>query len=236
MTRVKICGITHAEDIRLCVASGAAAIGFVVEYPADVPWNLDRRRAAALLRCTPPFVARVIVVGDDPSTVIGLTERLKPHAVQLHGNEAIEVTAALVSEIHAVGAQVLKPLRFSVETGQCRAACTDPLEAARLIEQAGVDALVLDSVSETRPAGTGRRIDWRLARRIRDHVRLPIILAGGLDADNVGQAVTAVRPFGVDVISGVEDPVGRKNPAKIMAFFEAVANSAPRCAADSGDL
>ena len=68
MTRIKICGMTSEEDIRLCAAAGVHALGFVVEYPIDVPWNLDRRRARELMRTVPPFVSRVIVVGDDPAT------------------------------------------------------------------------------------------------------------------------------------------------------------------------
>jgi phosphoribosylanthranilate isomerase len=86
----------------------------------------------------------------------------------------------------------------------------------------GADALVLDSVSEARPAGTGSSVDWSLARKIRESLRVPVILAGGLNAGNVAQAVMAVLPYGVDVISGVEDASGRKVPEKIRAFIEAV--------------
>lgn len=225
MTRVKICGINREADLHLSVACGANALGFVVEYPMDVPWNLDRAAAETLMRATPPFVSRVIVVGDDPALVIALTKRLRPHAVQLHGNEPIAVTAEMVTAIHGLGAQVLKPLRFSVETGRCHAECTDPFEAARQIEQAGADALILDSVSDTRPAGTGQSVDWAVARQIRDRVRLPLILAGGLHAGNVGQAVAAVRPYGVDVISGVENSVGGKDPDKVKAFIQAATQS-----------
>jgi phosphoribosylanthranilate isomerase len=222
MTRIKICGMTGEDEIRLCIAAGAHALGFVVEYPIDVPWNLDRQRAADLMATVPPFVSRVIVVGDDPETVVELTKRLRPHAVQLHGDEPIAVTAELVAAIHALGAQALKPLRFSVETGKCQSEYEDPVEAARLIAKTGADALVLDSVSECRPAGTGRSMDWNLARKIRDTLRIPVILAGGLHAGNVGQAVRAVLPYGVDVISGVEDSCGQKVPEKIKAFIEAV--------------
>lgn len=222
VTRIKICGMTAGEDIRLCVETGVQALGFVVEYPVNVPWNLNRHIAAELMRGVPPFVTRVIVVGDDPGTVIELSALLKPHAVQLHGNEPIEVTAQLVSDIHKLGAQVIKPLRFSVETGKCASACEDPFEAARLIEAAGADALLLDSVSSSRPAGTGQTVDWSLAREIRECARLPVILAGGLHAGNVGQAVAAVSPYGVDVISGVENPVGRKDPEKVRSFVAAV--------------
>lgn len=223
MTRIKICGITNREDVRLCVAAGAHALGFVVEYPIDVPWSLDRQIAGDLIRSVPPFVSRVIVVGGDPTTVTALTQLLKPHAVQLHGDEPVAVTATLVSVIHELGAQAIKPLRFSVETGQCLSSYTDPVEAARQIADTGVDALVLDSVSETQPAGTGKSIDWGLARKIRDSANLPVILAGGLHACNVGAAVAAVNPYGVDVISGVENPGAKKDPEKVRAFVKAVA-------------
>lgn len=222
MTRIKICGIMTEEDIHLCVAAGVEALGFVVEYPITVPWNLGRRTAGELIRKVPPFVSRVIVVGDDPRAVVELTELLKPHAVQLHGDEPLSVTADLVAAIHELGVQAIKPLRFSVETGKCRSSCEDPVEAARLIEDAGVDGLVLDSVSDSRPAGTGRSIDWGIARKIRNQVRVPVILAGGLHAGNVGSAVTAVDPYGVDVISGVEGPARRKDPEKLKAFVKAV--------------
>ena len=222
MTRIKICGMTCEEEIRICVAAGVHALGFVVEYPIDVPWNLDRLKAQDLMAAVPPFVSRVIVVGDDPQRVIACTKLLKPHAVQLHGDEPLAVTQELVAAIHGLGSQVLKPLRFSVETGKCRSECEDPVEAARLIERTGADALVLDSVSEARPAGTGRSVDWSLARKIRESLRIPVILAGGLNPGNVAQAVRAVLPYGVDVISGVEDASGRKVPEKIRAFIKAV--------------
>jgi phosphoribosylanthranilate isomerase len=225
MTRIKICGLTRDEDIRLCTQAGVNALGFVVEYPIDVPWNLDRMTALRLMHGVPPFMTRVIVVGDDPGTVVDLAKTLKPHAVQLHGSEPLSVTARLVSEIRTLGAQVIKALRISIATGKCGSGCEDPIEAAKLIENTGVDALVLDSVSEARPAGTGKSIDWTLARQIRESVRLPVILAGGLNADNVGRAVSAVKPYGVDVISGVENTVGKKDPEKVTSFVKAVRGS-----------
>lgn len=223
MTRVKVCGMTNIEDIGLCASAGAHALGFVVEYPIDVPWNLDRQAAEELMREVPPFVAKVIVVGDDPQRIIGLTDILSPHAVQLHGNEPLAVTEKLVSELKSKkGVQVIKALRFSVETGKCFSEVEDPLEAGRMLEDAGVDALVLDSVSSARPAGTGKAFDWRVARKIRDQLSLPVILAGGLNSGNVRQAIAAVNPYGVDVISGVENPVRKKDPEKLKAFFKAI--------------
>ncbi len=228
MTRIKVCGMTNEEDIRLCAAAGVHALGFVVEYPIDVPWNLDRRRARELMRTVPPFVSRVIVVGDDPATVVELAEFLKPHAVQLHGSEPLSVTVDLVPALKDLGVQVIKALRISVATGKCSSPCENPLEAARLIAETGVDALVLDSVSDVMPAGTGQSIEWTMARKIRESVPLPIILAGGLHSANVAQALAAVNPYGVDVISGVENPVGKKIPEKVRAFVETVSGLRPK--------
>jgi phosphoribosylanthranilate isomerase len=222
MTRVKICGVTNTEDIHLCAEAGAHALGFVVEYPIDVPWNLDRQAAKELMREVPPFVSKVIVVGDEPHRIIELTDILRPHVVQLHGNEPLAVTQGLVSKLKSEkGVQVIKALRFFVETGKYFSEQADPLEAARILEDAGVDALVLDSVSKTWPGGTGKAVDWQVARKIRQQLRLPIILAGGLNPSNVGRAIAAVRPYGVDVISGVENPVRKKDPDKLIAFFKA---------------
>lgn len=224
MTRVKICGVTRVGEIELCVQAGAAALGFVVEYPLEVPWNLSRHAAEALLRRVPPFVSRVLVVGGDPNVVIAVTKQLRPHAVQLHGSEPLTITSELVVAIHALGATAIKALRFSVETGKCESAGDGPLDAANRILETGVDALLLDSVSSKRPAGTGQSIDWSTARAIRDAVAVPVILAGGLHVGNVRQATAAVDPYAVDVISGVEDSSGRKDPEKVRAFVAAVTN------------
>jgi len=222
MTRIKICGLMRVEDVRRCVEAGVHALGFVVEYPREVPWNLDRYAARRLMQAVPPFVSRVMVVGGDAGTVIALTEFLRPDVVQLHGDEPPEETSRIVGGVKPFGVRVIKALRFDVETGRCLRPWDDPWEATRSIEGAGADALLLDSASRLRPAGTGANIDWRLARSIRERVRLPVILAGGLDAGNVGRAIAAVDPYGVDVISGVEGPVGDKDPRKIGAFVAAV--------------
>ena len=225
MTRVKICGITNEEEIRISVEAGAHALGFVTEYPLDVPWNLDRNEARRLMALVPPFVYRVIVVGDNPDTVLSLAELLNPHAVQLHAKEPLDATKHIVTALAPRGIAVIKALRFSVETGQCDDTGSDPLEVAKLLEATGVSALLMDSVSETRPAGTGQSINWTMARKIRDNLHIPVILAGGLQADNVARAIDAVRPHAVDVISGVEDERGKKDPRKIRDFISAASDA-----------
>lgn len=225
MTWAKICGICHADDVAVCVEAGADALGFVVDYPADVPWNLSVAQAAALMARVPAGVERVAVVGDDPDQVLAIGDALRPDLVQLHADEDPGTTAVLAEALHALGVRVVKALRFDVDTGALRsrhALPASPVQAARDYVAMGVDVVLVDSVSAHRPAGTGRTVDLSVARRIREQLDVPVVLAGGLRADNVAAAIGAVRPFGVDVISGVERSVGRKDPQLVRAFLAAV--------------
>ncbi|MHC1585097.1 MAG: phosphoribosylanthranilate isomerase [Candidatus Syntropharchaeia archaeon] len=164
----------------------------------------------------------MIVVGDDPGEVLKITNFLKPDMVQLHGSESYPVTRKLISELKSRGVWVSKALRFSVETGELDYDIPDPIEASRKLEDAGIDALVLDSKTKSRPAGTGKPFDWEIARKLRESTYLPIILAGGLNAGNVRAAIETVRPYGVDVISSLEDSVGKKDPEKVRTFMRIV--------------
>jgi phosphoribosylanthranilate isomerase len=233
--RVKICGITHEEDAALAVEEGADALGFVVEYPDANPWILSRRRAADLMRTVPPFVTRVAIVGGDARTILELTEATHPHALQLHREEPEACVEELAARLDGTGIRLIKALRIDASVPG------PPAEAlaatARRFVDAGADAVLVDSVIPGRPAGTGKAVDWNLARTVVDTVVAPCILAGGLDPSNVGRAVAAVRPFAVDVITSVEDAAHRKVREKVRAFIHAAkaAGFAPEPAALSPD-
>lgn len=224
MTWVKLCGLTSLGEVAMCASAGADALGFVVEYPAEVPWNLTLGEARELVAAVPAGVERVMVAGDDAGLVLAHAEALRPDAVQLHADEAPATTQELARELKAMGVGVIKALRFSVETGEVLTghdSPPDPVDAARRLTQLGVEHLLVDSVSRTHVAGTGQPVDFSMARRIRDEVPAPVILAGGLRPDNVDAAIRAVAPHGVDVISGVEARRRVKDPAKVAAFIEA---------------
>ena len=225
MTWAKICGLCHPDDVTTCVDAGADALGFVVDYPAEVPWNLTVERARELMALVPAGVERVAVVGDDPDQVLSIAEALRPDLVQLHADEDPATTARLVQGLHALGVRAAKALRFDVDSGALltrHELPADPVATARSYVAMGVDVLLVDSVSATHPAGTGRTVDLSVAAAVRRGAGVPVVLAGGLRADNVAAAVAAVEPYGVDVISGVEEPVGRKDPARVRAFMTAV--------------
>jgi phosphoribosylanthranilate isomerase len=221
--RVKICGITHEDDAVMAIEEGADALGFVVEYPDANPWILSRRRAYELMRLVPPFVTRVAVVGGDAKTILDLVEAMEPHVLQLHRDETEACVTELAERLAGTGIRLVKALRIDASVpGPAAEALA---ETARRFVAAGADAVLVDSVIPGRPAGTGKAVDWNLARTVVDTGVAPCILAGGLDPSNVGRAVSAVRPFAVDVISSVEDETHRKVRGKVRAFIRAAKES-----------
>jgi len=201
-TRVKICGITRLEDAHLAVELGAAALGFNFCPPS--PRYMASAAAAEIIRQVLPFVMTVGVFADetDAEHVAAVAREARVIAIQLHGPRFPESSGALEGFplIHAVA--VREDFR--------------PDELGRL----KASAFMLDTFDPSLPGGTGRTFNWSLAREAARYG--PIILAGGLTPENVGQAIREVRPFAVDVASGVESAPGIKDPVKLRAFFEAV--------------
>lgn len=211
--RVKICGIRDEEELEICVKY-ADAVGFVTEYPADVPWNITRDKARELISKTPPFIYTVLVTSGSFEKVVELVEYTKPNAVQLHGEESEEEVKEIAE---AVNAKVIKALPVDVKTGKVYG--RDAVEAALSYEKACVDAILLDSKTE-RVGGTGASFSWEVAKKVRERIGLPLILAGGLNSENVRRAIEFVKPYAVDVISGVETN-GRKDERKVRDFVRA---------------
>jgi len=201
-TRVKICGITRREDAELAVELGAAALGFNF-YPKS-PRYITPSAAAVIARRLPPFVVSVGVFADEPSAehIIAVAHGSGVRAIQVRGPKmpTLERLQERFPVIMAV------PVADGFQPG----------------DLAGykASAYLLDAYDPNLLGGTGKTFDWGVAR---EAARFgPIIVAGGLTAKNVGQAIRAARPFAVDVASGVESSPGVKDPAKMRAFFAAV--------------
>jgi len=220
MVRVKICGNTDAGQVELCAACGADCVGFVVEYPVAVPWNLAREEAAPLVARVPPMIARAVVTGGEAEKVLAIARFLMPHVVQLHTDNSLEETAAIGRELSGLGIALIRAVRIDAATGRASGEIEDPLEAVLALEQAGVAAVLLDARTRDMPAGTGVALDWAMAGRIREALRLPLILAGGLTPENVRSAVEQVRPFAVDVITGVEASRAVKSAERVRRFIQ----------------
>lgn len=203
MTRVKICGITSSEDALVAAEAGADAIGLIF-WPASRR-AVDLETARTIARALPPFVSVVgVFVDDTPDHVRSVADAVGLSAVQLHGAE-------MVADWARFPRPVLKAMPVE-------AYADSPWQTARA-------AILVDAHDPVTVGGTGRTVDWDLARDIAATRRL--VLAGGLTPDNVAHAVAHVRPWGVDVASGVERAPGVKDHDKVRAFI-----AAARAAAD----
>jgi phosphoribosylanthranilate isomerase len=203
--RAKICGITRYEDAAAAIDAGADALGFV--FVPGTPRFITPADAAAILRRLPALVARTgLFVDVTHEEILQTIEATGIDTVQLHGAEPPSLGTGLMSRV-----AVLKAFRIrgpgSLEALEChRDACS---------------AWLLDAFVVGAHGGTGARFDWNLAV---DAVGMgkPVVLAGGLDPTNVAEAIRQVRPYAVDVSSGVEASPGRKDPRKLREFLEAV--------------
>ncbi len=206
-TRAKICGLRTAHDLQCAIDAGAHAVGFIVGARHFTEDELSVDAARSLIAQVPVFVQRVLVThAGTAAAVVELVERLPVHAVQLHD----EISADDVRAIRTARPN-LSLIRAVHVTGEDAVA-----EARRLGGLA--DALVLDTKTGDRIGGTGKVHDWSISRKIVSEVPVPVILAGGLNPDNVAEAIEQVKPYAVDVNSGVEDASGAKDPAKVKTF------------------
>ena len=200
MTRVKICGLTAAEDAAAAVEAGADALGFV--FVPGTPRCISPERAAAIIAALPPLVSAVGVFVDQPlDEVAAITTACRLQAVQLHGNEPPAYCRRL-------SVPVIKAIRVRGP------------ESLAALEGYPAQAFLLDAFVEGQPGGTGATFPWALAREATRHGR--IILSGGLRPETVAEAVRTIRPFGVDVSSGVERRPGLKDHEKVREFIVAV--------------
>ncbi|ANC82767.1 phosphoribosylanthranilate isomerase [Pseudomonas putida] len=199
--RSKICGITRIEDALAAAEAGADAIGFV--FYAKSPRAVDVRQARAIIAELPPFVTTVgLFVNASRCELNEILEVVPLDLLQFHGDETPQ-------DCEGYQRPWIKAMR--VRPG-------DDLEAA-CQRYAGARGILLDTYVPGVPGGTGEAFDWSL---VPARLGKPIILAGGLSADNVGQAIARVKPYAVDVSGGVEQAKGIKDAAKIEAFMRAV--------------
>lgn len=209
---VKICGITRTEDAQLAAALGAAAVGFV--FWPESPRFIPPAAAATIVENLPPFVVPVGVFVDHPvEEIVDVAAEVGLGLVQLHGHATPE-------DARRIGRRVIRALGLAPE---------QPVPDLDVWPPS--TTILVDAHDPVRRGGTGRTMDWHVARTLAARRRL--ILSGGLRAENVTEAIATVRPYGVDVSSGVERRPGEKDPERLRAFMRAVEHA--RRNAEGGD-
>jgi len=219
MTRVKMCGLMNREDVDLCVRAGVHTVGFVVDFPTPVPWNLTKGEARSLIDKVPPFVSTIVVTGGRVRHIMDVAKATHPDIVQLHYQETLQEVKELAHRLSLLGIKTIKALRIDSD-GKCAFEIPDPAAAARALAETKISALLVDSYTDSRPGGTGVTVDLSTFKIIQQEIALPVILAGGLNPANVLQLVQESNPYAVDVLTGVEERPGQKDPEKIYRFMQ----------------
>lgn len=200
-TRVKICGITNLADALAAVAAGADALG--LNFYEKSPRHVSVKTAAEISKQLPPFVLRAgVFVNADEDLVTRAMGECSLSLLQFHGDEPPEFCTQF-------GLMSMKAFRIR------------DVESLKQIPEFQTEAYLLDAYSPDARGGTGEKFNWELAIEAQKFGK-PIFLAGGLTPENVAEAVQKVKPFGVDVSSGVESSPGKKDHAKVRAFIQAV--------------
>lgn len=209
MTKVKICGITNSEDAIVAAESGADAIGVIVDVPVETPRKVSIEKAGEILASAPLFASRVIVLmPKNIEYAVDIADKLNPDIIQLHGNESLDFISKLKKDITA---DIIKVLHVDNTTK-----INDIIKYAEIS-----DAILIDTKFGNLAGGTGKTHDWRKSKMICDMIKpTPLILSGGLNPENVSDAINAVNPYAVDVSSGVESMPGKKDARKIDEFIK----------------
>jgi phosphoribosylanthranilate isomerase len=196
--KIKICGMTQAKDVLYAVKHGADAVGFI--FYKKSPRSVNMKTVREIISKLPPFVDTVgVFVNESVERVNKIADYCGLDLVQLHGDES----PAFCQKIRR---RVIKAFRVK------------DLQSIKQLEKYPVSGFLLDTFSEDLHGGTGKVFDWNLAHPAKKMG--PVILAGGLTPLNVCRAINQVRPYGVDVCSGVEKSPGIKDPEKVRAFLE----------------
>ncbi|MCM8779102.1 MAG: phosphoribosylanthranilate isomerase [Candidatus Omnitrophica bacterium] len=204
MVRIKICGITNAEDAQIAVNLGAHALGFVF---AKSPRKISPEKAQEIIIKLPPFIFSVgVFVNEEAEKIKQIIELCKLNALQLHGEESPKFCQEFRTRV-----KVIKAFRIKDERD------------LQVLLRYDVDAYLLDAFSPTVYGGTGKTFDWDLAIKAKKILRnRPLILSGGLNPQNVKGAIEKVKPYAVDVSSGLEKSPGKKDKVLLEKFIQSV--------------
>ena len=225
MVRVKICGVTDHTDLRAVERAGADAVGVIADVPVDTPRAVSTSTADDLFGAAPPFLTTTLVtMAESVEEAVETADVVDPDVLQLHTDLPPEA-------LRSIGESIAGKLIVVVDAA-------DP-DRARGVA-AAVDGILVDSIDESGAGGTGETHDWDATAEVVSTLDVPVILAGGLTPDNVAAAVETVRPFAVDVATGVERSGGQKDHDAVRSFVanavKAPGSSGPVGPRNSGEV
>lgn len=213
--KLKICGLTQERDVVLCLEMGIDILGFVVDYPLSVPWNLTADEAQTLIKMVRAPAKSCVVTGGEKKKIIALSRRLRPDYVQLHFRETLEEAAFIADALQPQGIGIIKTLPFSSHERLAQFGTADIIKCTELLNASGVFAILADSREPSNASERGTPADIGLYRLIKSRAEKPVILAGGVTPVNIGRLVDELQPEIIDVLTGVESSPGVKDAEKM---------------------
>ena len=215
MLRVKICGIKNQDELDLALKAGADAVGFITEVPVKTPRRITLKTATTLIKKVPIFVESVLVImPEQPEEVRQMAETARPGAIQIHTPSTREFLEAIQDLRRKNGIRIIQTM--GIKENQTPRDVHEKIKRISMY----IDSVLLDTQKPGRGGGggTGTTHDWNMSRQIVEKTKLPVILAGGLNHENIREAVQAVKPYGVDTASGVEIN-GVKDEYRVRTFI-----------------
>lgn len=209
--KVKICGLKRVCDVMLCHELGVDMAGFVTEYPLPVPWNLTAEEAKKLLGVVQAPMKSCIVTGGTCVRILDLVENLRPDFVQLHYNETLSDAEYIAETLQPLHIGVIKTLPFSPDERLAQFGTEDIGKCTELLNSTEIYAILADARNPSNAAGKGTPVDVELYRQIKQYAKKPVILAGGITAENLARILSLAQPDIIDVMTGVESSHGVKD-------------------------
>ena len=221
MTKLKICGLMTERDVALVSGLGVDFLGFVSGYPQKTPWELEEAQAKKLIQAAPRGAACFLVTGGAPQAVIARARALQPSVLQLQYQETIEETDEIARALLPYGIRTVKALPVRPDGTSELEGYPNLKDAMEALAQTGVWAVLLDTRSPSAP-DKSRTLHLAAYQRAMEAARLPVMVAGGITADNAGLIAKKLRPFALDVLSGSEQRPGEKDEDRIKALLHAM--------------
>lgn len=209
---VKICGLMRTEDVSMCLRYGVDILGFVVDYPRPVPWNLSAAFAKELVSAVSGRAKTCIVTGGPPDKVLSLARSLQPDYIQLHADETLADVRHIIDELSGSGIKIIKVVFPDTP---------DLEKVAADFCALGIHALLFDARTPDRATSSGT-VDISLFHKLQSSTNVPVILAGGITPENAREIIMMSSAKIIDLMTGVEHCPGVKDERKVAALFKAL--------------
>lgn len=219
---VKICGLKTPTDINMCIKHGVPILGFVTEYPVEVPWNLKKEEAKELISQVPSTHKTCIVTGGKPNEIINLAMELRPDMVQLHYQETLEDTIIIANHLSKEGIGIVKTVPLTEKEQIHQFGTTNIKDIVYQLCQTAIGTILVDARGPSNVRGHGMSVDRDIFNKIIEYSSKKVMLAGGITPENVSDVLGKTKAEHIDIMTGVEESPGVKEEEKIKGIMEQV--------------